>query len=42
MGHFLPTGSREDPQVSTLKLIKEQRYRHPFYWAGFVIIGNGT
>jgi len=24
-----------------LKLLKSQRYRHPFYWAGFVMIGDG-
>lgn len=24
-----------------LTLLKDDRYRHPFYWAGFVMIGNG-
>ena len=24
-----------------LKLLRSEQYRHPFYWAGFVIIGSG-
>jgi CHAT domain-containing protein len=24
-----------------LKLLRSDRYRHPFYWAGFVVAGNG-
>ena len=24
------------------KLMKEQRYRHPFYWASFVLVGNAN
>ena len=24
-----------------LKSMRDPRYRHPFYWAGFVMIGNG-
>ncbi|PYS25451.1 MAG: hypothetical protein DMF72_01625 [Acidobacteria bacterium] len=24
-----------------VRMIKEDRYRHPFYWAGFVLIGSG-
>jgi CHAT domain-containing protein len=24
---------------ATLRLMKDNRYRHPFYWAGFVLIG---
>lgn len=26
-------------QEATLQLMKDQRYRHPFYWAGFVLVG---
>jgi CHAT domain-containing protein len=24
-----------------LGLLRSDRYRHPFYWAGFVMIGDG-
>lgn len=27
-------------RLASLKLLKTERYRHPFYWAGFVIIGD--
>ena len=27
-------------QEATLRLMKDDRYRHPFYWAGFVLIGS--
>jgi CHAT domain-containing protein len=27
-------------QKATLRLMKDDRYRHPFYWAGFVLIGS--
>jgi CHAT domain-containing protein len=26
---------------ATLKLLRSKRYDHPFYWAPFVVIGNG-
>ncbi len=26
---------------ATLVLLRSERYRHPFYWAGFVMIGDG-
>lgn len=26
---------------AALSVMKDPRYRHPFYWAGFVLIGNG-
>src|SRR4030095_7439926 len=26
-------------RVANLQLIREQRFRHPFYWAGFVLVG---
>jgi CHAT domain-containing protein len=27
-------------QGAALKLLKDRQYRHPFYWAGFVLIGD--
>ena len=30
----------ESLQEATLKLLKDRRYRHPFYWASFVLIGD--
>ena len=26
---------------ASLKLLKTERYRHPFYWAGFIVMGDG-
>jgi CHAT domain-containing protein len=25
---------------ASLRLLKDSRYRHPFYWAGFVLVGR--
>ena len=27
-------------QAATLPLMKDNRYRHPFYWAGFILLGS--
>jgi len=27
-------------RIATVKMMKDRQYRHPFYWAGFIIIGN--
>jgi CHAT domain-containing protein len=29
-------------QQATLKVLQDRRYRHPFYWAPFVLIGNAN
>jgi CHAT domain-containing protein len=28
-------------RLAALQLMKDSRYRHPFYWAGFIVIGRG-
>jgi CHAT domain-containing protein len=27
-------------RLATLKMMKDHQYRHPFYWAGFILIGS--
>lgn len=34
-------GAARALQRAMLKLLASERYRHPFYWAGFEVIGNG-
>jgi CHAT domain-containing protein len=36
-----PPGKARALQMASLKLLKSRAYRHPFYWAGFVVVGNG-
>jgi CHAT domain-containing protein len=31
----------ESLRQAELGLLRSERYRHPFYWAGFVMIGDG-
>jgi CHAT domain-containing protein len=33
-------GKAEALRIAALKLLRTPRYRHPFYWAPFVIIGD--
>jgi CHAT domain-containing protein len=28
-------------QTASLGVMRDPRYRHPFYWSGFVLIGQG-
>lgn len=28
-------------RAAAIRLLRERKYRHPFYWAGFVVIGDG-
>ncbi len=28
-------------RLAALKLLNDERYQHPFYWAGFIIVGDG-
>ena len=32
----------ESLRQASLKLMKDNRYRHPFYWAGFIVIGKNN
>jgi CHAT domain-containing protein/tetratricopeptide (TPR) repeat protein len=34
-------GKAEALRQASLKLLKQEKYRHPFYWAGFVLVGDG-
>jgi CHAT domain-containing protein len=27
---------------AALRLLRGPKYRHPFYWAGFVLVGDGS
>ena len=37
----VPSGRKASSlQEATLRLMKDDRYRHPFYWAGFVLVGS--
>ena len=40
-----PPGTRaskaEALRRASLKLMSDPKYKHPFYWAGFVVVGNG-
>lgn len=29
-------------RAAALSLLRESRYRHPFYWAAFTVIGDGS
>jgi CHAT domain-containing protein len=37
-----PTNANTQPakKNATLQLMRDERYRHPFYWAGFVLVGR--
>ena len=34
-------GKSEAMRRASLKLIADRRYGHPFYWAGFIVVGDG-
>ena len=37
----LKEAKAEALRQAALRLMRSERYRHPFYWAGFVMIGDG-
>ena len=36
-----PLTKAESLRQAALKLLRSSEYRHPFYWAGFVVVGDG-
>jgi CHAT domain-containing protein/Tfp pilus assembly protein PilF len=38
----IPPTKAEALREAALSLLRSERYAHPFYWAGFVIIGDGN
>jgi CHAT domain-containing protein len=39
-GRKLETSKAEALRQAALKLMKMDEYTHPFYWAGFVVVGD--
>lgn len=39
---FKPETKAEALRQASLSLLRSERYSHPFYWAGFVIVGDGN
>ena len=37
----LQTGAAEALRKAAIKLMADPKYRHPFFWSGFVVVGNG-
>ncbi|HEX8845557.1 MAG TPA: CHAT domain-containing protein [Pyrinomonadaceae bacterium] len=35
------TNKAEALRRAALKLLSDPKYKHPFYWAGFIVVGNG-
>ncbi|HXM35417.1 MAG TPA: CHAT domain-containing protein [Pyrinomonadaceae bacterium] len=36
-----PISKAEALRLAQMKLLRDKRYQHPFFWAGFVVIGDG-
>jgi CHAT domain-containing protein len=35
-------GAAEALRRAAIKLMADPKYRHPFYWSGFIVVGNGN
>jgi CHAT domain-containing protein/Tfp pilus assembly protein PilF len=40
-GSSSPMSKARAMQQASIKLLRSARYSHPFYWAGFVVVGDG-
>jgi CHAT domain-containing protein len=38
----LGANKSEALRQAALKLMNDKRYNHPFYWAGFIVVGNAN
>ena len=36
------TSKAEALRRAALSLLRTKRYPHPFYWAGFIVVGDGS
>src|SRR5262249_17368829 len=36
------TSTAESLRQAALKLMRNKQYQHPFYWGGFVVVGDGS
>jgi len=34
-------GTAQALRAAALKMLRGEKYRHPFWWAGFVVVGDG-
>lgn len=34
-------GTAQSLKAAALKMLRSEQYRHPFYWAGFIVVGDG-
>jgi len=35
-------GAADSLRQGALSLLRSERYGHPFYWAGFILVGDGS
>ncbi|MBK9317063.1 MAG: CHAT domain-containing protein [Acidobacteria bacterium] len=40
-GNSSPMSVAEALRDASLKIMRMRGYRHPFYWAGFILVGDG-
>lgn len=40
-GSAMRNSVAETLRAASLKVKRDSRYRHPFHWAGFIVVGDG-